>query len=371
MFLSQDGAFYYLITTETTEDALKYLPGYLLRYYLLQHQNYRNFKNAQIDTNRNSLSYKVIVPTMNEYVTVNVLATKPIRVTITPSSPNINKKFLDELYEDLFLGVQLFEEAARKSTLYFAFMPGEKMVPEKQKSNFRIRLFSDSMLSLYVTLLAVAFFLFFVLGPYAPIVFVIISFTLALFSGRLLARSADWKITQQRPELVILQYKLSQEEEAKFLKTNQQLLSQLRRELFEASFGSNLPLSCETANAVFTKYGVKCSSENFAVKQVNLYDMVKRVTDRFKLSMPKVVVTNSVIPNAAAAGPSPKFGTVIITTGILTQLEDNELESVIGHEISHLKAHDPLVMSTIASAEFLLRFYVFFPFLFAFGLLSF
>jgi Zn-dependent protease with chaperone function len=45
--------------------------------------------------------------------------------------------------------------------------------------------------------------------------------------------------------------------------------------------------------------------------------------------------TNSVIPNAAAAGPSPKFGTVIITTGILTQLEDNELESVIGHEISH------------------------------------
>jgi len=87
--------------------------------------------------------------------------------------------------------------------------------------------------------------------------------------------------------------------------------------------------------------------------------------------MPKIVVANTIIPNAAAAGPSPRLGTIMVTTGIMTQLEEDELLSVIGHEMSHLKAHDPLVMSSLASAEYLLRFYVFLPHLFFFGFLSF
>jgi len=61
----------------------------------------------------------------------------------------------------------------------------------------------------------------------------------------------------------------------------------------------------------------------------------------------------------------------MVTTGIMTQLEEDELLSVIGHEMSHLKAHDPLVMSSLASAEYLLRFYVFLPYLFFFGFISF
>lgn len=371
--MTQNESLYYTIETETTEQMLYNLPDYLQRYYLLQHENYRTFQNIQKQINNNirSLSYKVIIPETNEYVNIIVEATKPIKVTMKPSSLKINKEFLDQLYEDLFLEVQLFEEEARKTTLYFAFMPGEKMVPENQNPNIRIRLFSDSMLSLYLSLLAVTFFLFFILGPYAPIVFVFISFGLALLSGKLLARSADWKITEQQPDLLLLQYKLSQEEEAKFRKTKRKMLPQIRREIFDATLGSDKPLSCETATSVFAKYGINCSSDNFALKKVNLFQMVKRVTDKFKLPMPKVVVTNSVIPNAAAAGPSPNLGTVIITTGILTQLEDDELESVIGHEISHLKSRDPLVMSTLASAEFLLRFYVFLPFLFVFGFFSF
>jgi len=44
---------------------------------------------------------------------------------------------------------------------------------------------------------------------------------------------------------------------------------------------------------------------------------------------------------------------------------------VVGHELSHLKAHDPLVMFSLSSAEYLLRFYVFWPYLFYFGILSF
>lgn len=371
--MTQNGELHYSIETETTEKTLKHLPEYLQHYYLLNHERYRSFRNVQIgsDKNHRYISYKVIVPKIAAHVNVRVLAENPIEITIIPSSSIIDKKFIEQLYEDLFLMVQLFEEEARKSTLYFAFMKGKKIVLEKQKGGIRIRLFSDSMLSLYVGLLALTFFLFTILGPYAPIVFVFISVGIALYSGKLLANAADWKITEQQPEISILQYKLSTEELEKFRKENQKTLFKIRKEIFDTTLGSNKLLSCETANSVFRRYGINCNKENFKVKTANVYDTVKHVTNRFKLQMPRVVVTNSVIPNAAAAGPSSKLGTLIITTGILTQLEDDELKSVIGHEISHLKSRDPLVMSILSSLELLFRFYVILPFLFVFGFISF
>ncbi|MDT8781028.1 MAG: M48 family metalloprotease [Candidatus Bathyarchaeota archaeon] len=363
----------YLLDTETTDETLRYLPEYLYRYYLLKHESYRSFTNVRIadDISNRSLLYRVIIPNNNEYVDVQVTAENPIKVKMNISGSGVSKKFLDNLYEDLFLVVQLFEEEARKSTLYFAFAPGEKTVDENSKNGLRIRLFSDSMVSLYVALLGVTFFLFWFFGWYAPIIFVFISFGLALFSGKLLARGADWIITEQQPEILILQYRLSPEEKEAFRKDKKKIHAQIRKELFHATLASDKPLTCETANSVFTKYGINCNQTNFLIRRVNLYNIVRNVAEKFRLAIPKVVVTNSVIPNAAAAGPSAKLGTVIVTTGILTQLEDDELESVIAHEFSHLKARDPLVMSTLSSTEFLLRFYVFWPYLFTFGFFSF
>jgi heat shock protein HtpX len=67
------------------------------------------------------------------------------------------------------------------------------------------------------------------------------------------------------------------------------------------------------------------------------------------------------IPNAAASGPSPSRGVVLITTGLLVQLEEDEIISVLGHEFGHLKGRDPLWLYGLTSAEFLFRFYVLFP----------
>jgi heat shock protein HtpX len=64
------------------------------------------------------------------------------------------------------------------------------------------------------------------------------------------------------------------------------------------------------------------------------------------------------VPNAAASGPSPSRGIVLITTGLLVQLEEPEVISVLGHEFGHLKGRDPLILFGLLSAEFLFRFYV-------------
>jgi heat shock protein HtpX len=64
------------------------------------------------------------------------------------------------------------------------------------------------------------------------------------------------------------------------------------------------------------------------------------------------------VPNAAASGPSPSRGIVLITTGLLVQLDEPEVVSVLGHEFGHLKGRDPLILFGLLSAEFIFRFYV-------------
>jgi heat shock protein HtpX len=74
------------------------------------------------------------------------------------------------------------------------------------------------------------------------------------------------------------------------------------------------------------------------------------------------------VPNAAASGPSPSRGVVLITTGLLAQLEEDEILSVLGHEFGHLKGRDPLLLYGLMGSEFLFRFYVvlaFFPIIFS------
>jgi heat shock protein HtpX len=100
---------------------------------------------------------------------------------------------------------------------------------------------------------------------------------------------------------------------------------------------------------------------------MNLYEIVKEAADRFRLPVPKIVVSNTIMPNAAASGPWPSRGIILVTTGLLVQLDEKEALSVLGHEFSHLKGRDPLILFLLTALEYLLRFYVFWPLLYVFG----
>jgi heat shock protein HtpX len=54
------------------------------------------------------------------------------------------------------------------------------------------------------------------------------------------------------------------------------------------------------------------------------------------------------MPNAFATGKTPKSSIVAVTTGLMNTLDTEELEGVIGHELSHIKNRDVLVL-TLAS----------------------
>jgi len=79
-----------------------------------------------------------------------------------------------------------------------------------------------------------------------------------------------------------------------------------------------------------------------------LYAIVRKLCQRANLPMPKIAIVNSPVPNAFATGRSPSSAVVAVTTGLLETLNWDEIEAVLGHELSHIKNRDVAIM-TIAS----------------------
>jgi heat shock protein HtpX len=94
-----------------------------------------------------------------------------------------------------------------------------------------------------------------------------------------------------------------------------------------------------------------------------LHDLVERIVARNNLPKPRIAVINTQMPNAFATGKTPKSSIVAVTTGLMDQLETEELEGVVAHELAHIKNRDVLVL-TLASlfstmAWYLMRFSMF------------
>jgi heat shock protein HtpX len=80
-----------------------------------------------------------------------------------------------------------------------------------------------------------------------------------------------------------------------------------------------------------------------------LYQMVRELTTRADLPMPRLYQIPSDQPNAFATGRNPKHSAVAVTSGITKLLSEDELRGVISHELAHISNRDILTQS-VASA---------------------
>ncbi len=83
-------------------------------------------------------------------------------------------------------------------------------------------------------------------------------------------------------------------------------------------------------------------------EEPRLFHMVRSLSERAGLPMPKVYIIPQDNPNAFATGRNPRHAAVAVTTGLLRILNDEELSGVLAHELAHIK-HRDILISTISA----------------------
>jgi len=83
-------------------------------------------------------------------------------------------------------------------------------------------------------------------------------------------------------------------------------------------------------------------------EQPELHKMISELAKKAGIQKPRVAVSALNLPNAFAFGRSMKDGRVCVTKGIMELLDEKELRAVLGHEISHLKNRDVMVITLLS-----------------------
>jgi heat shock protein HtpX len=80
-----------------------------------------------------------------------------------------------------------------------------------------------------------------------------------------------------------------------------------------------------------------------------LYEVMERLAAKARLPMPKLYMIPQPAPNAFATGRNPSHASVAVTAGLMELMNDDELEGVIAHELSHVRNYDILITSIAAT----------------------
>lgn len=354
----------FVIQTEVAPDYYNQIVDFIYKYYLFpQPDTFKKIKKTSKGS-KTSVCFLFQEKDVEGFIEGQIQSGELIKVKLTPQG-HISEKRLEQIAEDIFIAVQLFEENIRHSTLYFAWVEGQEIIPEKPPSvrkKTSKRLFGSSMLLLYLLFFGVNIVLFLILGLWAVIFILLIQLIIVLVSDKIFMRMGDWKITSENPNVHIIQYQIPEDEYKFFQKIlGENALLKIKKEIYDVSLSQGRSPSCLDGEEVLSRYGAHCNPLRRSSKVVNVYSIVKEAADKFGLPVPQIVVSNNMIPNAAATGPSPGRGLVLITTGLLVRLEEEEILSVIGHEMAHLIGRDPIILLSLISAEFILRLTVILP----------
>lgn len=78
-----------------------------------------------------------------------------------------------------------------------------------------------------------------------------------------------------------------------------------------------------------------------------LYDVAKEMSLAAGIPCPSIYIVKDSDPNAFAVGTDPQQSSIVVTTGLLSTLDREELQGVVAHEMSHIRNYDTRLMTII------------------------
>ncbi|MDH4123302.1 MAG: M48 family metalloprotease, partial [Thermoplasmata archaeon] len=301
--------------------------------------------------------------------TVRIKLDSPLLVEIY-SDRREERGFSRRLEDYLILALQAYEEAIRNETIYMTFMPGsEKTSKLNIHKKLSDRVLTGNMVNLFLIAIIISVVMILIFGDIAPIILLVTILAIVLSAGKITALTSDWRITKEHPDVVIIECRLPQTLLGSFMQTYGSSLQTLKKNIYEYMTEHRRDVTSAEVADLFRKFGITVEAENIVVKHINVYDSVKKVAAKFEMPMPTIMITRNSKPNAAATGFTKHLATMLITIGLLIQLDKREIELVVGHELSHLRFGDPVILFSIFSIEYLARVYVYSALIASFALI--
>ena len=251
-----------------------------------------------------------------------------------------------------------------KASLFLVFSPKMEIIPNKKENPIKKALGSvvlGNFLWFFVLILFIGVILISFIGIYTPLVLIAIQAVIVLFAGRLVRLRGEFDITPDNPSIFIAELRMKRDEFDQVIKTCLPKIKEVKKKIYDATLGQGRDLDPGTVVTTLNDYGAVCMPEFVKIKSVNVYKLITDLGQRFGIVKPSVTLLNVLAPNAAATGVSPKRATVLVTSGLVASMNESEIRTVLAHEFSHVRARDPLVLLTLATAMYLFWVYVLVP----------
>ncbi len=296
-------------------------------------------------------------------VDVFLRASERPEIAVSPLGPNLDPQFLQKIAFDIEYNIIEFAEITGRGRLFLTFVPGLSVLPSRlinRKGKILERIFFSNIYTLFALSIIISFAIFIVVGPvYGPIALVVVQVLFVLLSREIISRLGDWTLTSKNGIVYIVEHNIPPNEIQQFMQAHGSSIIEVKQTIYANSLDKGSEISPEVVVDAWRGRGVFMDSSNIKVRKVDVYKKIEEVAKLYNLSVPKVVLANIIKPNAAASGPAPRRSVVMITTGALSLLNEEEIGAVLGHEFSHIKNRDMITLFVLVMAEYITRLWIF------------